>query len=142
MMGWWRWFSLRAGHRRPTISDHIAEGCQSILIAKMNIGNCVVWRSRFHDGSRLVVWECPNFKVPALVNRMIGSCIKPLPHESNNSVVERDPAGLVDGVVPLDGLDLGVEVGVPVPGAGDLAELVTDSSSSVLVDTAPAGVLL
>ena len=42
------------------------------------------------------------------------------------------PAGLVDGVVPLDGLDLGVEIGVPVPGAGDLAELVTDSSSSVL----------
>ena len=46
-----RWFSLWAGHHRPTISDHVAEGCQSILIAKLNIGNCVVWCSRFHDGS-------------------------------------------------------------------------------------------
>ena len=66
--------------------------------------------------------------------------------------------GVGDGVVPLGGLDLGVEVGVGdgvvplsvlalgvevgVPGAGDLAELVTDSSSSVLVETAPAGVLV
>ena len=77
-----RWFSLWAGHHRPTISDHVAEGCQSILIAKLNIGNCVVWCSRFHDGSRLVVWEFPDLvliiKVPALVNRMIGSSIKPL----------------------------------------------------------------
>ena len=77
-----RWFSLGAGHYRPTISDHVAEGCQSILIAKLNIGNCVVWCSRFHDGPRLVVWECPDLvliiKVPALVNRMIGSSIKPL----------------------------------------------------------------
>ena len=74
-----RWFSLGAGHCRPTISDHVAEGCQSILIAKLNIGNCVVW---FHDGSRLFVWEFPDLvliiKVPALVNRMIGSSIKPL----------------------------------------------------------------
>ena len=72
--------------------------------------------------------------------------------------MEGDLAGLGDGVVPLDGLDLGVEVGVGdgvvplggldlgvevgVPGAGDLAELVTDSSSSALADTAPAGVLV
>ena len=46
------WFSLlRASHHRPTICDHIAEGSQDILVAKLNVGNSVVWRVRFLHGS-------------------------------------------------------------------------------------------
>ena len=76
------WFSLRAGHHRPTICDHIAEGSQGILVAKVNVGNCVVWCGRFLNRSRLVVGKGPDFVFfiifPALVHWMFGFCIKPV----------------------------------------------------------------
>ena len=79
----WRcWFSLfGAGHHRPTICDHIAEGSQSILIAKLDVGNCVVRRGRFHNWSRLGVWKGPDFvfHIVVLVNWVFGLGIKPVP---------------------------------------------------------------
>ena len=82
MMGWWRWFSLRAGHHRPTINDYITKGCESILGAKLYVGNSVVRGGRFHDGSFLGIGESPDFLLtivmPALVYWMSGSGIKPV----------------------------------------------------------------